>query len=233
MMESDMSTRSQRSLTRATLVSTLFAFVLLGAACATNQAQRDKDEQFFTSGSQEADRRADQRVPNEEGEGGPAQGASAPAESATAKGAELPIEPDVKSTLYERLGGEAGVRRIVDDFVERALEDPRVNWSRKGVTFGGWFRPDKSVEWNATPANIKELKEHFVQFISVAAGGPAEYKGRPIKSVHAKMQITESEFEAAIGDLKATLDRLQVAPEIQKELLAVFESARAQVVVNE
>ena len=33
-------------------------------------------------------------------------------------------------TLYQRLGGEPGIQRIVDDFVDRALEDPRVNWSR-------------------------------------------------------------------------------------------------------
>ena len=206
--------------------------MMFGASCASTRAQKEADDQFFTSGSQEADRRADQRVPNEEGEGGASIGGGAAAESATAKGTVGAQEPEKKITLYDRLGGEAGIRRIVDDFVERALEDPRVNWARKGVTYGGWFRPDKSVEWTPTPENVKELKERFVQFISVAAGGPSEYDGRPIKSVHAKMQIAESEFEAAIGDLKATLDKLRIAPEIQKELLAVFESTRPQVVVK-
>src|SRR5687767_10863345 len=36
-------------------------------------------------------------------------------------------------TLYERLGAEPGIKKIVDDFINRVLEDPRVNWSRKGV----------------------------------------------------------------------------------------------------
>ena len=44
------------------------------------------------------------------------------------------------------------------------------------------------------------------------------------------MKITNAEFDASIGDLKATLDTLKIAAEEQKELLSVFESVRPQVV---
>ena len=135
-------------------------------------------------------------------------------------------------TLYERLGGEEGIQRIVDDFVNRALEDPRVNWSRKGVVKGGLLRRDRSVEWAATPENVAKLKQHFVQFISVASGGPAEYSGKPIKPAHADMQITEAEFQAAIGDLKASLDHLKIPATVQKDLIAIFESARPLIVIK-
>ena len=69
-----------------------------------------------------------------------------------------------------------------------------------------------------------------MQFISLAAGGPSEYGGKAVKPAHAEMAISKSEFDAAIGDLKATLDKLNVANDAQKELLAIFESTRAQIV---
>jgi hypothetical protein len=46
------------------------------------------------------------------------------------------------------------------------------------------------------------------------------------------MQITRAEFDATIGDLKASLDTLQIAPDVQKDLLSIFESTRQQIVVE-
>ena len=135
-------------------------------------------------------------------------------------------------TLYERLSAEPGIKKIVDDFINRVLEDPRVNWSRKGVEKGGLLRRDKSVEWPATPENVARLKTHFVQFISVASGGPAEYTGKQIEPAHADMQIIEPEFDAVIGDLKATLDHLKIPPDVQKDLIAIFESTRMLITVK-
>jgi hemoglobin len=44
------------------------------------------------------------------------------------------------------------------------------------------------------------------------------------------MHITNPEFDAAVGDLKATLDKLQIANQEQKELLSIVESTREQIV---
>jgi hemoglobin len=139
---------------------------------------------------------------------------------------------DRDKTLYESLGGEQGIQRIVEDFVNRVLKDPRVNWSRQGVVKGGLLKRDRSVEWAASEQNVAQLKNHFVQFISVASGGPAEYNGKPIKPTHADMQITEAEFQAAIGDLKASLDHLQIPASSQKGLIAIFESTRRLIIVE-
>ena len=35
-------------------------------------------------------------------------------------------------TLWDRLGGEAGVSKVVDDFVAAAATDPKVDFSRGG-----------------------------------------------------------------------------------------------------
>ena len=44
------------------------------------------------------------------------------------------------------------------------------------------------------------------------------------------MSITNAEFDASIGDMKASLDAFNVPVAEQKELLAVLESTRLQVV---
>jgi hemoglobin len=43
------------------------------------------------------------------------------------------------------------------------------------------------------------------------------------------MKISNSEFDAAVGDMKATLDHLRVPTEEQKELLAIIETTREQI----
>src|SRR5439155_9036631 len=96
-----------------------------------------------------------------------------------------PGSADVKKSLYDRLGGEKSMTAIVDDFVARAMADPRVNWERKGVRRGGVLGVGvKSAEWKPTDDSIKQLKKHLVQFLAVATGGPTQYDGREMRSVH-------------------------------------------------
>jgi hemoglobin len=120
----------------------------------------------------------------------------------------------------------------VDDFTVRALADPRVNWERKGVKRGGLLTRSEPVAWNPTPQNVTTLKKHLVQFLALATGGPAKYDGGEMKNVHAGMRITNPEFDAVIGDLKASLDKLRVLDKEQKELLAIVESTRPQIVTE-
>ena len=47
------------------------------------------------------------------------------------------------------------------------------------------------------------------------------------------MKITTNEFEAAVGDLKASLDAHKVQTQEQKELLAIVESTRPQIVADQ
>lgn len=136
-----------------------------------------------------------------------------------------------KQSLYERLGGDAGLHTIADDWVARALADPRVNFDRHAVTTGGFMGVHaKSAAWNPTPENLQQLKLHVVQFLALATGGPTAYSGENMTDAHKGMKIANPEFDAAVGDMKATLDKLQVGIPEQKELLAILESTRPQVV---
>src|SRR5207248_3251968 len=134
--------------------------------------------------------------------------------------------------LFDRLGGQAGISNIVNDFLQRAMDDPRVNWSRQGVTRGGLLHNSKAETWNPTPQNVDLLKKHMVEFMALATGGPAKYTGKQMETAHANMNISNPEFDAAIGDLKASLDKLKIPNTEQKELLAIIESTRPEIVTK-
>ena len=95
---------------------------------------------------------------------------------------------------------------------------------------GGAINGSVMDAWQAPSANVEQLKKHFVQFLALATGGPAHYEGKEITSTHAGMRVTNPEFDAAVGDLKASLDRLKIPNTEQKELLAIVESTRPQIV---
>lgn len=131
----------------------------------------------------------------------------------------VPAPPKEEKSLYERLGGEAAIKAVVDDFVGRAAGNPKVNFTRKGIK-----------EWEASEANVGKLKKHLVALIGAVTGGPQKYEGRDMKSLHAGMKITSAEFGALAGDLKATLDKFKVPAKEQDELLKIVGSTAADIV---
>jgi len=52
----------------------------------------------------------------------------------------------------------------VDDFVNAAAADPKVNFDRKN--------PPHSKPWDATPENVAKLKQRIAAFVTEATGGP-------------------------------------------------------------
>ena len=223
----------------------LVAFALsVTLGCRTGKSASTENKEYFTSGSREADQRAQQRMAKAEQLSGSGEGAGEKGkkkEVAVLSGAEESgkgstnkmLKVAGKQALYERLGGELGISNLVADVTPRLLDDPRVNWDRKGVKRGGFsFRAGESVTWKPEEHNVELLQKHLVQFLALATGGPAEYQGKEIKQTHADMHIDNPEFDAAVGDLKATLDRLKVPNQEQKELLAIVESTRPEIVTE-
>jgi hemoglobin len=211
------------------------ALTLLLAGCG-GKAVKQKDE-FFTSGSREADQRANQRMAREDQLAGPGGGAgdtdvkkaqAADSNSGVTKAAQA----QGKLSLYDRLGGEQGIKAIVDEFTPRLLADPRVNWQRTGIDRGGLLKRGPATTWSPNEANVTNLKTHLAQFLALATGGPPQYDGKEMKSAHAGMRISNPEFDAVIGDIKASLDKLQVPNKEQKELLSIIESTRPQIVTE-
>lgn len=120
-----------------------------------------------------------------------------------------------KATLWSRLGGEAKVRKAVQQFLLTAIEDPKVNMTR-----GQMVKVD-----------AKKYEEALVQLISVNTGGPLKYTGtRDLKTVHAGMKISDSEFDAYLANMEAAFKKVEVAEADVKELIGLLKSARKEIV---
>ena len=120
-------------------------------------------------------------------------------------------------TLWDRLGGEAGVSKVVDDFVAAAATDPKVDFTR-----GGKFKLDD--------AGVAHLKMEVIHFVSSATGGPFEYKGKSMKDAHKGIGITDAQFDAAAADLKAALVKNGVKADDVKAVLGAVETTRKDIV---
>lgn len=129
-----------------------------------------------------------------------------PAKAAVAKGSKSNGAPAKKKTLWDRLGGEAGVTKIIDDFVNLAAPDPKIDFFR-----GGKFQ--------MTPDQVVKMKREMVEQISQASGGPLKYTGPDMKKIHKGMGITQGQFKAAAADLKKALEKNNVAAEDVKKIL--------------
>lgn len=134
---------------------------------------------------------------------------AAPAAQAEPSAVSVPAAP--KQSLYERLGGEAAIKAVVDQFVANVGADTRIN------------------QYFAN-ANLDRLKEHLVNQIGQASGGPQQYTGRDMKTAHAGMGVDDPAFDALVEDLVAALDKFAVPEQEKGELLAVLGPMRADIV---
>jgi hemoglobin len=125
-----------------------------------------------------------------------------------------PGKMEKTTTLWERLGGEAGVRKIVKDFMLVAIEDPKVN-----RPFG------KKVD----PKVIAHLEQMLVEWIGEKSGG-LKYTGKSMKDAHKGMEITTAEFDAGGKIMEATLKKNKVSDEDIATIMKVFEAERGNIV---
>ena len=119
--------------------------------------------------------------------------------------------PKPESTLWDALGREAGVGRVVADTIRRAHADPAI--------------ADLFAE-----SDDAYLKERLVEQICAASGGGCTYTGLPMDEAHSGMQITDAEFGAFVAHLVAALDAAGVAMETRQRLLALLAPMRPDIV---
>lgn len=124
---------------------------------------------------------------------------------------------DAKSSLYERLGGVYAIAAVVDDFIDRIMDDPRLNANPKV----------DEAHHRVSKAGFKYL---VTEQVCWATGGPQKYTGRSMFDSHAHLDITPVEWDAFLDDFQQTLNRFGVPQPEQKELFAIVESTRADIV---
>ena len=123
-------------------------------------------------------------------------------------------------SLYERLGGVYAIATVVDDFIDRIMDDPRLNANPKV----------DEAHHRVSRAGFKYL---VTEQVCWATGGPQRYTGRSMRDSHAHLDITPTEWEAFLDDFQQTLTRFGVPQAEQRELFAIVESTRPDIVKNE
>ena len=120
----------------------------------------------------------------------------------------------MKKSLYDRLGGYNAVAAVVDDFVGRLVTDKQF---------------ERFFTGHSTDSK-KRIRQHIVDQLCAAAGGPCIYTGRTMKDSHAGLGISEAEWDAAAKHLVASLDKFKVPEQEKKDLLAFVTSVKADIV---
>src|SRR5262249_4962832 len=129
------------------------------------------------------------------------------------------MQPDEKPALYDRLGGVYNIATVVDDFVDRVMDDPRLNANP---------RVDEAHH-RVSAAGFKYL---VTEMVCWATGGPQQYSGRSMGNSHRHLMITEEEWQAFMDDFHQTLDKFEVPQPEQQELIAIVDSTKEAIVVS-
>jgi len=129
----------------------------------------------------------------------------------------LDKKPAVKLTLWDWLGGETNVRKIVDDFVKNAAPDPKVNVTRDGKI----KLDDKGID---------HLKQLMVEYISSISAGPLRYTGKSMKEAHRGLGITDAEFDAGGAHFKKALEKNGVKQDDVNFIMQKLNETRKDIV---
>ena len=78
--------------------------------------------------------------------------------------------------------------------------------------------------------SLKKIRQHIVDQLCAASGGPCVYVGRDMKTSHKGMGITEADWNSAAGHLVATLDKFKVPAAEKSEVLALVTSLKKDIV---
>ncbi len=121
-------------------------------------------------------------------------------------------------SLYERLGGVYAIATVVDDFIDRVMDDPRLNANPKV----------NEAHHRVSRAGFKYL---VTEQVCQATGGPQRYTGKSMYDSHAHLGITEQEWQAFLDDFRQTLDKFQVPDAERAELFAIVDSTKKDIVL--
>lgn len=127
-------------------------------------------------------------------------------------------QPDVSTrpaSLFKRIGGRAGLEKIVPDVVQLHLENP---------ICGERFRAAKKP-----PAELARLA---IEFFATGLSGIATYDGLSMPDAHAGMGITDAECMAVLDDILAALQRHGIGQQEQAELLYIAYCMKSEVIAR-
>jgi hemoglobin len=124
-----------------------------------------------------------------------------------------------KTTLYERLGGVYSIAAVVDDFIDRVMHNPILN-------------ANPAVDEAHHRVSAAGFKYYVTEMVCWATGGAQKYTGRSMSESHKHLKITEGEWAAFCKDFDDTMAKFNVPEAEHKELFAIVQSTKGDIVVT-
>jgi hemoglobin len=115
------------------------------------------------------------------------------------------------TTLYDEIGGEPGLRRVLRTLYDRLFDDMMI----------GFFFLGKDKE---------QLIEHQLWFTARFLGGPNRYEGRSLPDAHAPLPILPAHFDRRHQILREVLEEHHVPHAVRDEWLRVDQSLKQAIV---
>jgi len=115
--------------------------------------------------------------------------------------------------LYELLGGAPAVYAATLRFYEKVIADPSLAPYFKGL-------------------DMEAQAKKFVAFMTMAMGGPHEYKGADLRTAHKRLVddgLGDPHFETLLDHLEATLTEMGVDADLVEQTLELVASTRGDV----
>jgi len=126
----------------------------------------------------------------------------------------VPSQAEAEKSLYERLGGYDAISAVVDSFLDKVWNDPRI--SRFFVGMGTDTR--------------NQLRQKNKNLMCHNTGGPCKKINRPLKLAHAGLGITEKEFYIVVDHLADTLKEFKVPAREQEEVMSKVRKLKPKIV---
>lgn len=117
-------------------------------------------------------------------------------------------------SLYERLGGYDAIAAVTDEFIGRIASDAAL-----ARFFTGHGKNSQA-----------RLRQLIVDQVCAVTGGPCVYVGRDMKTAHAGLGISETDWNTAVTHFVATLDTFKVPRAEKDELLALVTTLKKDIV---
>jgi hemoglobin len=124
-----------------------------------------------------------------------------------------PQSPTATKTLYQRLGGYDALAAVVEDFLGRLGNDAQLKRFFIGLSTD----------------SKRKVRNHTVDFLCIATGGPCLYTGRDMETVHTGLNITDSDWDVSVKHLVATLDKFKVPAQEKQEVLTAIGGLKSKI----
>ena len=91
---------------------------------------------------------------------------------------------------------------------------------------------DPKVNFYFVNTNMDKQKESQIEFISMVTGGPANYRGKDMKTAHCPYKIGHLEFDVTWQNLQKAFRYFKVDPSLVNEVKEIFYSVESDIVVE-